>query len=755
MCCIRLTCLSALLALAACGGGGGGGSTAATSTPAASPGAVTPTATGALADAEALEPFVTAADVPDDGRVVVDFQLTDQDGVAITDLAPADLRLTVAKLTASPVGNLRGDWQSYINRIEMPSVGPGTEPALQATQENATSGTLTNNGDGTYVYRFAASITDITDQAVLNQAAVEGLNLGYEPDRTHRVALEFRNAAEPANTSFDWIPATGVSQLDGIYHYDVAATANCNDCHLKLEAHGGSRIEVRYCVTCHNPGTTDANSGNSVSFREMVHKIHMGANLPSVQAGTPYVIYGFQNAPHDYSDVRYPGELRNCTQCHGGNASGADTTQITDAGDNWYQFATQEACGACHDDLDFSAHWGAQPDDENCMSCHQTSGIAGSIRDRHAMTVLEAARAFEAQILDITGGAPGQPVQVRFSIVDPTNSDAAYDILSDPAWTQPGGASRLAVDVAWSTSDYTNTGNGAEDASAVSIDALATAQAVGDGSFVVTSPVAVPDGTLPPGIPATGSGAVAIEGHPAVDVGSAGAPDVQRIPMTNVIAYFSIDESDGQAVPRRTVVALDSCLSCHDTLSLHGNNRTDNVQVCAVCHNPRNTDRETRAIARVPPTDGKDEESIDLKTMVHGIHASAMRENPLQLVGFGGFTTYVYDEEEVQYPGVLSNCVGCHAGDSYAVPLPATVLGTTFDTGSDYESRTDDRVITPTSATCSACHDSDAAKSHMISNGGSFDTTQAAIDSGAVLEQCEICHGSGRVADVRVVHDLR
>jgi len=750
---VHLVWLALLAVLTACGGGGGGGgATATTATPAA--GGSTPTGTGSLADAESLEPFVSAADVPADGRVIVSFQLTDQNGVAITDLGPNDLRLTIAKLEFSPVGNLRGNWQSYINTIEMPGVGPGTEPKLQAAQERATSGTLTNNGDGTYVYRFAASITDITDQAVVNQAAAEGLDLSYQPDRTHRVALEFRNAAEPSNATFDWIPATGVTQIDGIYHYDVVATANCNNCHQQLEAHGGSRIEVRYCVTCHNPGTTDANSGNSVSFREMVHKIHMGANLPSVQGGTPYVIWGFQDAPHDYSDVRYPGELRNCSQCHGGNATGADTTEPTDAGDNWSEFATREACGACHDDLDFSTHWGGQPDDTDCMSCHQTSGIAGSIRDSHAIPVLEAAGRFEARILEVSGGAPGEQVQVRFSIVDPTNGDAPYDILGDPVWTQPAGASRLAVDVGWSTSDYTNTGNGAEDASAVSIDALATAQAVGDGSFLVTSAVAVPDGTVAPGIPATGSGAVAIEGHPAVDVGTAGAPDVQRIPMTNVIDYFSIDEPDGQPVPRRTVVALESCLTCHDTLSLHGSNRTNNVQVCVVCHNPRNTDRETRAIAVVPPTDGKDEESIDMKTMVHGIHASAMRENPLEIVGFGGFTTNIYDEEEVQYPGVLSNCTACHADDSYMVPLASSVLGTTFDTGTDYESPADDRVITPTAATCSACHDSAVAKSHMTSSGGSFDTTQADIDSGAVIEQCGVCHGDGGIADVRVEHNL-
>ena len=66
-----------------------------------------------------------------------------------------------------------------------------------------------------------------------------------------------------------------------------------------------------------------------------------------------------------------------------------------------------------------------------------------------------------------------------------------------------------------------------------------------------------------------------------------------------------------------------------------------------------------------PPTDGKDEESIDFKTMIHGIHAAAMRENALQVVGFRGFTTYVYDEEHVHYPGDLSNCTTCHVDGGF------------------------------------------------------------------------------------------
>ena len=156
-----------------------------------------------------------------------------------------------------------------------------------------------------------------------------------------------------------------------------------------------------------------------------------------------------------------------------------------------------------------------------------------------------------------------------------------------------------------------------------------------------------------------------------------------------------------------------------------------------------------------PPTDGKDEESLDFKTMVHGIHASRYRDEPLQIVGFRGFSTHVYDEEQVQYPGDLQNCLSCHADGTYAVPLAASALGTTFDTGSVTSDPTDDRVITPASAVCSSCHDSAGARAHMEGNGGNFDTTQAAINAGLVVEQCEVCHGTGRSVDVGEVHALQ
>jgi OmcA/MtrC family decaheme c-type cytochrome len=722
---------------------------------------VNPPGPSAYKQAEVLNASITSAALNEDNQVVIQFQLSDGKNIAILDLTTADVRFVLAKLEKSALGNLTGTWQSYINVIAQPAYGTGTVNRLQASYES--DGEFTNNGNGTYTYRYATSLTDLP-QDILDQAATEGLDLSFNPNLTHRVAMQFDNndAGGWANPHYDWVPQTGAT--DGIFTMDIAATANCNRCHDPLAVHGSGRREVEYCVTCHNAGTVDPDSTNTVDMKVMIHKIHRGANLPSVQAGEPYVIYGYRGGIHDYSQVHFPQDIRNCVNCHAGSATGTGLAYpdgseygvtLTSQGDNWTEVATQAACGSCHDDVDFETHKGGQPDDANCAQCHAPDKKYG-IQNSHRILTNEARQRFAAEILSVTNTMPGEFPQVQYKVFDPTNDNAPYDLTNDPVWASvANGASRLAIDLAWNTTDYTNSGNGQQAANVVSLDALADGTPVGDGSYTITSSIAIPNGTERPFVAATGSGMAGIEGHPAVNMGSDTEPDVQSVALTNANAFFSISEADGDAVPRRTSVVMSNCLACHQTLSLHGNNRTDDVQVCVACHNPRNTDRDVREIATMPPTDGKDEESLDFKTMVHGIHAAGMRVNPLQIVGFRGFSTYVYDEEAVQYPGNLGNCVACHTDNGYTLPLADGVLATTIDTGADHESPADDTVVTPVSAVCSSCHDSADSKSHMIAHGGNFSTTQAAIDSREVFEDCNSCHRSGSgVADVTKVHRI-
>lgn len=715
----RLLGGSCLVLLAACGGGGGSGGSSVSSAAPASGGSSKPPV--AYAEAEQIVPYITSASVPEDGRVVIAFQLMDQNDAPIVDLSAADISLALAKLRQSIVGNLTGTWQSYINRIEQPgSVGPGTEPKLQATSESGSAGEFTNNGNGTYRYRFAASIKQI-DPRFTEQAATEGLDLSYEAGVTHRVALQFRNSREPANPVYDWVPATGA--VEYIFHQDIAATTNCNRCHGKLALHGGSRVEVKYCVTCHNAGTTDANSGNTVDMKVMIHKIHMGKELPSVVAGEPYIIYGNNDRANDYSTVVYPNNVLNCVNCHVGTGSdpGDGSLQLTAQGDNWNQYATAAACGSCHDyypELDsddksdtgfFALHYGGQPTDLNCMSCHGIGGVAGPIADSHVNDdpVEQARGQIAAEIIAVEQTAPGEFPRVTFRVFNPAD-DSNYDILNDPIW-QSGS---LSVKIGWSTTDYTNVGNQGTSASTISMAATTAAVPAGDGLFSVTFDKPIPDETVPPGIAAGGSGAAVIEGRASYDVDGDGTAD--RVPLKNVVSFFPITDSSAKA--RRQSVDLARCQVCHEHVEFHGGTRSDSIDSCVTCHNPRYT-----------RSGGG---SVNFKPLIHGKHREAM-------------------------PSMIANCVACHTDTGYQLPLPAGVLATTIDAGADVADPRDDTVVTPAASACSSCHDSDAARAHMVNLGGaSFATTQAAIDSGEVAEQCDICHGAGRANDPDKYHRL-
>ena len=369
------------LLLAGCGGSGGGSTGATTQPPPpaapAPPGPPTDQPSVPYAEAAELNVVIRQVQIGEDGQPVVDFTVADETNNAIVDVSANDIRLIIAKLQPASYGNLVGNWQSYVNRIEQPGVGPGTEPKLQATAESGTTGSFVNNSDGSYRYQFAQNIIDPAafDPDILDQAESEGLDLSYQPDLTHRVSIQFDNSRSKANPSYDFQPSTGA--VDQILRALVVSTDSCNSCHEELSFHGGNRIEADYCVTCHNPGSTDANSGNTVDFASMVHKIHFGRNLPSVQSGEPYILWGFRDTPHDYSDVNYPQDPVNCTTCHAGSATDDGRSTPTANGDNWNEYPSINACGSCHDNLDFASHYGGQSDNANCSSCHSLSGIAG------------------------------------------------------------------------------------------------------------------------------------------------------------------------------------------------------------------------------------------------------------------------------------------------------------------------------------------------------------------------------------------
>lgn len=729
-----------LLGLAACEGDNGpqgaqgpdgpGGPTGPTGpTGGAAPVPITTSSLGGIV------PDVTGVFVPTDtGKPVVTFFVVDEQGRPLTGLAPANVSFALARLVTNATGQRQ--WEAITLRTESPGSGtwPGTVPAQQGTTEPGTSGALVDNGDGTYTYTFA---TDVR--------AVPGVP--FDANLVHRLGLEIRNY--PAATSllvsnapYTFTPATGGELTQS--GREIVDDDTCEQCHDKLQFHGGPRTDTQYCVVCHNASSTDAQSGNTVDMTVMIHKIHYGHLLPSVQAGTPYVIYGFGNSANDYSEVEFPADVRECGTCH--DEDDADTPQAQ----NWRTQPSTRGCGSCHDDVDFATganHAGIVATDAECSACHgPDSGFGLRADEVHFVPERRAAEQFAYELLEVTNTAPGQLPSVRFRVNNPSGA-TPWNIHSDAPFTQcAGGASRLAIDIGWSTHpDYANLGSGLVPAQPLQLNPLTacggSSVANGDGTFTATSTTPLP-GT------ATGTAIVALEGHPAVDANADGAVD--RIPVRNVHAFAGVTDATPQ--PRREVVDIARCDQCHGVLTLHGNNRTDDLQVCATCHNPNATDIARRVAGSQCVAElGADDVPIDFKYMIHAIHAGK-----IDVCGFGN-TAIPFTG--VTYPGHLNNCEGCHLPDTY-YPVDATpatgVLPTTFDAGANLAAYTDDRAVTPNASACSACHDGASARTHMELNGASFaaaKTATGALASGTV-ETCGLCHGSGGVADVKTVHQV-
>jgi hypothetical protein len=59
-------------------------------------------------------------------------------------------------------------------------------------------------------------------------------------------------------------------------------------------------------------------------------------------------------------------------------------------------------------------------------------------------------------------------------------------------------------------------------------------------------------------------------------------------------------------------------------------------------------------------------------------------------------------------------------------------------------------VNSPIAGVCFACHDTSAAIAHFDLNGGSiYQARTAALNT---IETCIICHGPGKIADIKEVH---
>jgi len=377
-----------------------------------------------------------------------------------------------------------------------------------------------DNGDGTWTYTFATSVPatylapvndtpsfgvldgEMTGQSLLAGTYTVGLYFTWDYMVTEQAFKDVGNVT--ASTQF--LGATVVQERA------IVGQENCNACHETLQAHGGMRRDVTLCLMCHTAGAEDRNvataaggtPGVSVDFKVMVHKIHNGAHLPSVNGiatafdgsriydatPQPYQIVGFGNSVHDFSDVEFPrwpslayampadfgysslasneadlednqrSGVVDCDSCHGDPDAGGPISAPVQ-GIQAYQQPSQAACGSCHDDvawdLPYNSNSQSMPfdmDDGTCKDCHFVSGDGLAVMDAHRHPLVDPARnlglnfqiltALEAGSHDADGTIDvGEGIVVRFNVTDDLGNEVDPADFGDVSVVLNGPTSNL------------------------------------------------------------------------------------------------------------------------------------------------------------------------------------------------------------------------------------------------------------------------------------------------------------------------
>ena len=637
--------------------------------------------------------------IPVDNRPEITFSLTDSSGNPIP--ATKDgltVRWILARIIEDDLSKNQTHYESY--STSSVSNAYGNEPLGTVNAEQATfaSGSFSDLGGGDWMFKFNSAIEDF-DPALTHTVGAQ-IEMRDPVTRAHLIA--------PQNPLHTFRPDGG--QITTVR--EISSTVTCNKCHTRLEFHGGGRREYGLCVLCHNPPdeNIDPDSGNSIDMTEMIHKIHRGADLPSVVSGSDYVIYGFGGSEHNYSHVHFPQDIRNCESCH--------MVPVTKLGpEAWNTVPSRRACGSCHDDVNFETGIGHGPDDlqmnsdVSCAGCHPPTGDVGygeSIADAHQIPWKEDDfPKWMSEILDVADVAAGSTPTVTFSFYQEVGGVTETVDAAD--------VSSFRIRFAGPTEgDYVQDFSHTVDTGAL-VD-------LGGGTYSEPLSVAIP-------ADAVGTYAFAIEAR------GNGVEDFEdeRPSVENPVVFKAVT---GDLAPRREVIDFDKCLACHDRLNLHGDQRNQ-YQFCVMCHRPNSTD-----ISRIPndattglpiaaPT------TIDFKTMIHKIHTGEELDNAYTVYGFGGTP---YDFTEVLFPGRLEECEICHLPGSYGVPAPDGAADTVIEDASGIEIQR----MGPETSACTACHDSDAALAHA----SSF----AELAGGA--ENCAQCHGQAGDEAFDLVHNL-
>jgi OmcA/MtrC family decaheme c-type cytochrome len=627
---------------------------------------------------------ITSVELNGDGKPVVRVSLKDGAGRPLTAEDLEGAGFTIAQVLVDEATQLTRHQSLLVREVEGRPYnvkGETRQPVMsKATQAFAdTGGEWGEIGEGEYTYTFENQLTT-----------------PWDPDLTTLVGVyAYRDGRRAvSNDVFTFLPKGGEPQV----RREVVSTQACQTCHNPIQIHGGTRVETQLCVTCHTDQTIDPETGNTVDFKVLIHRIHRGKELPSVAAGTPYQIVGFRQTLFDFSHGTWPQDVRNCTTCHSGS----------DQSENFKTAPNTAACTSCHDQVNLVTgenHPGGKREGQKCTTCHVPEGdeFDASIMGAHTIPLQSSqVRGVNFEIIEVEASPGGSPV-VTFRVTDNRGRSIAPDEMG-----------YLGITLAGPTSDYQE--RVTETIFRAGSDQPVQVEEAHGSSYRYVFNARIPE-------EAAGTYAVALEGYVMENLEGVGDP--VRVAGFNPVAYVALDGSEPS--PRREVVSGELCSACHSQLALHGGMR-QNTEYCVLCHNPVATDEGQRPAEAMPPT------SINFRVLIHKIHKGVdLNQKPYTVFGFGG---RAFDFSNVLFPGDLASCETCHLPGTYGINALNRVQPTVISQGGEVLLST-----LPIRSTCTSCHDSQAAVGHS-----ELQTTESGI------ETCAVCHGAGKDKDVSEVH---
>lgn len=748
-----------------------------------------------------------------EGVVAVDFKLENANGVAVSGLESFDdintLGFGIAKLDALQKRDMHAvgqpatpeqfkgvkptQWTSYINTVKSANLEHIPEGynhlAGDQIQANIETGCKTDCIErlehGTYRYTFSKALSEYEQ--------IEAVNTEFNPELTHRVTLELKptstfSAATLVNTHYDFVPALDRAAEADETRNLVDLQESCIRCHSddyehawapKLMMHGSKRIEIENCVVCHTTYSGDPETGATIDFGSMLHRIHDGT----------YLMAGYGGSVHDYTNTTFPTDMGNCQTCH------INEDHSPAQAENFH-FHRQEACASCHM-ADFNpvdnAEWLTPPgeskdrgfvgnyfhyyatpeidgvegadvrgvfENQSCSSCHADDSNpqgAAIFHMAHTYTRDQIISDIELALTNATlmSEAEGETSTMTFTLnhkgLESVFADSVNSVwLTAAGEVDNGFTSEVANNQSRKVWDLISNANVSAEESAFSTDF--TIENITANDFGVTHSGML----MAKAIVCTDKKAQVLT---SCEVAAGDENSIELLEVTLVAqgTEFGTTES------RRHAASEAKCISCHegefDIKAVHNRNSTPSDSGCGACHSPvtatsftdgncaschnSNMTMYLNATSKHTPGDIQPfrqlNNTLDYRNLVHTLHANKRTKS------YGD-----NDVDAITFPNHYGDCSTCHDKGQLDMnemhSLPATITAREGAT-----ERGDAVEFSPIAATCASCHtkNSNSLRGHVESNGGVFGAPLGTYDG---TESCATCHAEGKSFGVDKVH---